>query len=40
LDGNDSRDSNDVAIDPSPNYLMALTERKVRKFFGIYFYLS
>uniref|UniRef100_A0A915N5Q8 DNA mismatch repair protein n=1 Tax=Meloidogyne javanica TaxID=6303 RepID=A0A915N5Q8_MELJA len=28
LDGNDSRDSNDVAIDPSPNYLMALTERK------------
>nr|CAD2125517.1 unnamed protein product [Meloidogyne enterolobii] len=28
LDGNDSRDSNDVAVDPSPNYLLALTERK------------
>uniref|UniRef100_A0A1I8BU48 DNA mismatch repair protein n=1 Tax=Meloidogyne hapla TaxID=6305 RepID=A0A1I8BU48_MELHA len=28
LDGNDSRDSNDVLADPSPNYLLALTERK------------
>ena len=35
LDGSDSRDSNDVAVDPSPNYLLALTERKVRN--RIYF---